>query len=135
MTDMIGKHFVCAVNTCSITLTIKDGPDGTEWQNPEALSLNKEQPRAYLFPFANEEEALKVLPEGSSYYQSLDGMWKFHWVATPEKRPTDFYQPDYDVTNWDDIKVPGCWNVQGQRLWVLPLRTVRSILYTIQETL
>ena len=91
----------------------KEGPDGTEWQNPEALSLNKEQPRAYLFPFANEEEALKVLPEGSSYYQNLDGIWKFHWVPSPDKRPKDFYQTDYDVSAWDDIKVPGCWNVQG----------------------
>ena len=66
-----------------------------------------------MFPFANEEEALKVLPEGSSYYQSLDGTWKFHWVPSPEKRPVDFYQPEYNVTAWDDIQVPGCWNVQG----------------------
>ena len=77
------------------------------------LSLNKELPRTYAFSFANTVEALKVLPEASSYYQSLDGMWKFHWVPTPEKRPMDFYQPEYDVTAWDDIKVPGCWNVQG----------------------
>ncbi len=91
----------------------KEGPDGTEWQNPEALSLNKEQPHAYMFPFACEEEALKVLPEGSSYYQCLDGIWKFHWVSSPDKRPKDFYQTDYDVSAWDDIKVPGCWNVQG----------------------
>ncbi len=91
----------------------KEGPDGTEWQNPEALSLNKEQPHAYMFPFACEEEALKVLPEGSSYYQCLDGIWKFHWVSSPDKRPKDFYQTNYDVSAWDDIKVPGCWNVQG----------------------
>lgn len=91
----------------------KEGPDGTEWQSPEMLSLNKEQPRAYIFPFACEEEALKVLPDGSSYYKSLDGTWKFHWVPSPEKRPVDFYQPEYDVSAWDDIKVPGCWNVQG----------------------
>ena len=91
----------------------KEGPDGTEWQSSEMLSLNKEQPRAYIFPFACEEEALKVLPDGSSYYKSLDGTWKFHWVPSPEKRPVDFYQPEYDVSAWDDIKVPGCWNVQG----------------------
>ena len=91
----------------------KEGPDGTEWQSPEMLSLNKEQPHAYIFPFACEEEALKVLPDGSSYYKSLDGTWKFHWVPSPEKRPVAFYQPEYDVSAWDDIKVPGCWNVQG----------------------
>ena len=91
----------------------KSAPDGTEWQNPELLALNKERPRACLFSFANTQEALKVLPEGSSYYQSLDGTWKFHWVPSPENRPMGFYQPEYDVTAWDDIKVPGCWNVQG----------------------
>lgn len=91
----------------------KSAPDGTEWQNPEVLSLNKELPQAYTFSFASEEEALRVLPEGSTFYQCLDGMWKFHWAATPEERPKDFYQPAFDVTAWDDIQVPGCWNVQG----------------------
>ena len=91
----------------------KYAPDGTEWQNPELLSLNKELPRAYMFPFADKEQAKQVLPEGSSYYQSLDGTWKFHWVSSPEKRPVYFYMPIYDVSAWDDIKVPGCWNVQG----------------------
>ena len=91
----------------------KYAPDGTEWQNPELLSLNKEQPRAYMFPFADKDAAKGVLPEGSTYYQSLDGTWKFHWVPSPDKRPVYFFMPIYDVSTWDDIKVPGCWNVQG----------------------
>ncbi len=89
----------------------KEAPDGTEWQNPEVLSLNKEQPRAYMFSYGWRGEALRVVP--SIFYQSLDGMWKFNWVPTPEERPKDFYRPEYDVSAWDDIKVPGCWNVQG----------------------
>lgn len=91
----------------------KEAPDGTEWQNPEVLSLNKEQPRAYMFSYAWKGQALRVLPEHSTFYQSLDGIWKFNWVPTPEERPKDFYRPEYDVSAWDDIKVPGCWNVQG----------------------
>ena len=86
---------------------------GDEWQNPQALALNKEKPRAYMFSHANEEDAKKVLPYGSAFYQSLDGTWKFHWVASPDERPTEFYRPSYDVSAWDDIDVPGCWNVQG----------------------
>ena len=88
-------------------------PDGTEWQSPEKLSLNKLQPRAHIFPFANAEAARQVLPEGSKYYQSLDGIWKFHWCAHPDQRPKSFADASYDVSAWDDIKVPGCWNVQG----------------------
>lgn len=88
-------------------------PDGTEWQSPEKLSLNKLQPHAQLFPFADAEAARKVLPEGSKYFQSLDGTWKFHWCASPDQRPKDFAEESFDVSSWDDIKVPGCWNVQG----------------------
>lgn len=88
-------------------------PDGTEWENCENLSYNKEQPRAYYFSFASVDNAKKVLPEHSRYYMSLDGTWKFHWVNHPDKRPVDFFLPSFDVSGWDDIKVPGCWNVQG----------------------
>ena len=88
-------------------------PDGTEWQSVEKLSLNKLQPRAHIFHFASAGEARQVLPDGTKYFQSLDGTWKFHWCPSPEQRPKDFASTSYDVSNWDDIKVPGCWNVQG----------------------
>ena len=88
-------------------------PDGTEWQSPEMLSLGKLQPRAHIFPFADANAARSVLPEGSKYFQSLDGTWKFHWSANPDQRPKGFADASYDVSGWDDIKVPGCWNVQG----------------------
>lgn len=88
-------------------------PDGTEWQSPEKLSLGKLQPRAHIFPFADADAARSVLPEGSKYFQSLDGTWKFHWSANPDQRPKGFADAFYDVSGWDDIKVPGCWNVQG----------------------
>lgn len=88
-------------------------PSGSEWQSPERLSLNKLQPTAYKFHFAPEDNATSVLPGASSYYQSLDGTWKFNWVETPEKRPANFYEMTFDASAWDDIQVPGCWNVQG----------------------
>ena len=88
-------------------------PDGTEWQSPERLSLNKLQPRAHIFPFASDGAARRVLPEGSKYFQSLDGTWKFHWSANPDQRPKGFAGAAFDVSGWDDIQVPGCWNVQG----------------------
>lgn len=43
-------------------------PKGTEWEAPEKLSLNKEQPRAYFFSFADVESARRVQPEASSYW-------------------------------------------------------------------
>ena len=91
----------------------QDAPVGSEWENPQALSLNKEQPHAYFFNFQSLEAAKKVLPANSDYYMSLDGTWKFNWVNHPDKRPQDFYKPDFSVADWDNIQVPGCWNVQG----------------------
>ena len=88
-------------------------PDGSEWQDCQNLSLNKEQPHAWFFNFATVDQAKKVLPENSPYYKSLDGTWKFNWVNHPDKRPQDFYKTDFDASGWDDIAVPGCWNVQG----------------------
>ena len=88
-------------------------PTGQEWQSPGQLSLNKEQPRAWGFHFATEEAARQVMPERGAYWQSLDGTWKFHWAKQPEERAKGFEAPAYNVSAWDDIEVPGCWNVQG----------------------
>ena len=53
-------------------------PTGKEWESPEDLSLNKEQPSAWMFHFDTEANAKQVLPEKSPFWQSLDGTWKFH---------------------------------------------------------
>ncbi len=91
-------------------------PTGEEWQSPENYALNKEQPRAYFFSFANATSAQKVLPENSEYYQSLNGKWKFHWVGNPEEREKNFYQPSFDVSGWDVVDVPMSWNIYGLHL-------------------
>lgn len=88
-------------------------PDGKEWESPERLALNKEQPKAYYFSFENVEQARKVLPENSTYWKSLNGKWKFNFAPEPSKRPKEFYKTNYDVSNWDEIAVPSNWNIAG----------------------
>ncbi|MBQ4039059.1 MAG: beta-galactosidase, partial [Bacteroidaceae bacterium] len=88
-------------------------PAGNEWESPQQLSLNKEQPKAWFFNFASVESARKVLPDASEYYQSLDGTWRFNWVPNPAERPVDFYKTDFDDTKWDNVEVPMNWNVYG----------------------
>ena len=90
-----------------------NAPTGKEWESPENLALNKEQPHAYFFPSQHFDNARKVLPENSKYWQSLDGDWKFHWAPDPDSRPKDFYQTEYDVSSWDAIPVPSSWNIYG----------------------
>ena len=91
----------------------QEAPTGWEWQSPDSVAVNKQQPHAWFFSFRNIDEARKVLPENSSYWKSLDGMWKFHWAPNPDERPKDFFRTDYDVSKWDDIKVPMNWNMAG----------------------
>lgn len=91
----------------------KEAPDGSEWQNCERLALNKEQPHAWFFHFADAESASRVLPEASAYYQSLNGLWKFHWAGNPEERPADFYKDAFDASSWDDLSVPVSWQAAG----------------------
>ena len=89
------------------------GPTGKEWESPELLALNKEQPRTWFFTFEDRKTARLILPEHSSFYQSLNGPWKFNWVGNPEERPVEFYQPSFDTSNWDTVDVPMQWNVAG----------------------
>lgn len=91
----------------------QEAPTGWEWQSPDSVAVNKLQPHAWFFSFRNIDEARKVLPENSSYWKSLDGMWKFHWAPNPDERPKDFFRTNYDVSKWDDIKVPMNWNMAG----------------------
>ncbi len=88
-------------------------PTGKEWESPGNLSLNKELPHAFFIPFQNKEAARKVLPEHSTYWQSLEGTWKFNWVKTPEERPKNFYENGYDVSAWENVPVPMSWNIYG----------------------
>lgn len=88
-------------------------PTGKEWEAPGQVALNKEQPHAWFFTFSDSENARRVLPEYSSYYKSLNGTWNFNWVGNPDERPVEFYQPSFDVSNWDTVSVPMQWNVAG----------------------
>ncbi len=84
-----------------------------EIENPECLGLNKEPSHATLMPYGSLSEALAANRRASSFSRSLNGMWKFHWVDWPQKRPVDFYKPAYDVSGWKDIKVPSNFQVEG----------------------
>ncbi|MEG2946295.1 MAG: beta-galactosidase, partial [Bacteroidales bacterium] len=88
-------------------------PVGNEWESPENLAFNKEQPRAYFFSFQDVTSARNVLPEYSKFWQSLNGEWDFHWAPNPDERPKDFYQPGFNTASWDKIAVPSNWNIEG----------------------
>ena len=88
-------------------------PKGNEWEDPQAVALNKEQPRAWFFNFPDVKSAKMILPENSRWWKSLDGEWAFHWSPDPASRPADFHELSYDSSQWDKIQVPSNWNLAG----------------------
>ena len=79
-------------------------------ENEQVISENKEPAHASFSSFTSEENALSSKPQ---FHKSLNGIWKFNWVKNPKDRPTQFMKSDFDASNWDDIKVPSNWEVEG----------------------
>lgn len=69
--------------------------------------------RATFFAYENEEQARFGKPEASTRFLTLDGTWQFHYSAKPAERPLDFMKPEFDVSEWATIQVPGNWERQG----------------------
>ena len=75
-----------------------------EWlANPEIFEVNREK--------AHSDHLCTV--NGQQLKQSLNGTWKFSYCEHPDRRPADFYKTDFDVTGFDEIKVPGHIQLQG----------------------
>ncbi len=82
-------------------------------ENPEVFEINKLPARATFFSFESEKLAQENNVSKSKNYKSLNGIWKFNWVKSPELRPKDFYKDEYSTDNWKDIKVPANWEIEG----------------------
>jgi beta-galactosidase len=83
------------------------------WEDPLVVERNKEPPHAWYVPMADAERAVVTRLEDSPYVRLLNGTWKFRYVPRPADRPVGFERDGYDVSGWDDIAVPGNWEVQG----------------------
>ena len=84
-----------------------------DWENPRVFAINKEAARSMFLPFADKQGAIDNKYENSPYYLSLNGTWKFKFSPSPACRPIDFYTGNYRTLDWDDIQVPGNWELQG----------------------
>ena len=58
------------------------------------------------FFFQGKKQIIRII-------HSLNGIWKFKWSPDPQSRPADFYTENYSTDNWDNIVVPGNWEIQG----------------------
>ena len=84
-----------------------------EWENAKIFAINKEAAHNSFMAYDNENIAKADDFSKSPWYMLLNGMWKFNWVAQPEKRPVDFYKDNYDISSWKETPVPSDWQMQG----------------------
>lgn len=102
--------FLCSLVCCILAgaQTLSEGP----WYNHYVNGINRLPARATSYSFDDEAKALDGNREASRMV-SLNGTWKFKLVEDVLQAPLDFFNEGYDVTAWDDIKVPSCWEMQG----------------------
>ena len=84
-----------------------------EWQDPNVNEVNRAPMHTHYFAYEDEASALKGCKESSSNHMTLNGTWKFFWVKNADMRPTDFYQVGYNDKGWDNMQVPGLWELNG----------------------
>jgi len=84
-----------------------------DWENPEMFNQSREYPHVTMISFPDEDSALETGKVNSPNYLSLDGLWKFNWVKSPDNRPFWFFKDDYDTRDWPDIDVPSNWEMKG----------------------
>ncbi|WP_232494699.1 glycoside hydrolase family 2 TIM barrel-domain containing protein [Novosphingobium kaempferiae] len=84
-----------------------------EWEQPEVVRQGAEPMHTTFDGFETRAGALSRDVAKSRYHLSLDGDWKFNLSATPESRPADFFKPEFDVSGWGTMKVPGILQAEG----------------------
>lgn len=84
-----------------------------DWQNPALTHRNRLPARSCFFHYPDVASAQTFDRGASPWFQLLNGNWKFHYAPTPEDAPAGYFEPSFDVSAWDDIAVPGNWQMQG----------------------
>ena len=85
-----------------------------DWENLSVNSINREPPRTYSMPLADEAAAFTDAIEPDTPYKvSLNGVWKIAWAGNPELRVRDFYRTDFSDADWLTIDVPSCVEMRG----------------------
>ena len=84
-----------------------------DWENPRLLEHNRELAHATLLPYPDETTALQGERDASSYFKLLNGRWDFYYAPNPAAVPAGFEQADFATDGWDQIPVPGNWQMHG----------------------
>ena len=105
-----------AIKPLNKTVAIQQ-PTFTEWHDLQVNEINRLPLHTLHFAYDPNDfpgtGAEYLDKKKSMNYLSLDGTWKFNWVANADERPTDFYKTDLDDSKWNNIQMPGNWEMLG----------------------
>ena len=105
-----------AIKPLNKTVAIQQ-PTFTEWHDLQVNEINRLPLHTLHFAYDPNDfpgtGAEYFDKKQSMNYMSLDGTWKFNWVANADQRPTDFYKTDLDDSKWKNIQMPGNWEMLG----------------------
>jgi len=119
MKNIITLIVIIIIIASMVMMNKKQQTDSTHhWEDQTVFQINREEPRAHYFLFESEELALTKETDRSKYFQSLNGQWKFHFAKDPSQKAEGFEQIDHDISRWENIMVPGHWEMQG---WSVPI--------------
>ena len=108
---MLKTSIIC-VGLASLATIVANGQTFKEWQDQNLNSVNRLPMHTAYFAF-DTNDVSKEDKSQSKNYLSLNGDWKFNWVRDLEERPTDFFKKDFNDAGWDEISVPGMWELNG----------------------
>ena len=84
-----------------------------EWKDPRVNAVNRAPMHTNYFAYESDHAAKKGIKENSANFMTLNGTWKFNWVKDADSRPTDFWKVGFNDKGWNDIPVPGVWELHG----------------------
>ena len=89
------------------------GAQSNEWQDAGVNAVNRMPMHGSWFAYESPEAALAGDKTLSERFVTLNGNWKFNWVRNADQRPTDFFRVGYNDKGWNDMPVPGLWELNG----------------------
>ena len=105
------KHILTSLLTM---MTLSMGAQSfQEWKDPKVNAVNRAPMHTNYFAYESDHAAKKGIKENSANFMTLNGTWKFNWVKDADSRPTDFWKVGFNDKGWNDIPVPGVWELHG----------------------
>ena len=84
-------------------------------RDPQYFCDNRMEAHSDHVYYKNAEEMQAAVQEGgdTSFRQSLNGLWKFHYARNYRSTIPGFEKEDYCCYDWEDIHVPAHIQMEG----------------------